>query len=144
MSDQPAKGIQVYPAVSSNLPPIDRRDQREPRKAMTLTEVLPSIEEVEPAATTAPHRIDTPDIDEVDELQRPWQVVVWNDPVNLMSYVVYVLRKLFGFPEEEATRLMLAVHHEGRAVVASGPREKSELDCYRLHHHGLWATLEKA
>lgn len=110
---------------------------------MTLTEVLPSIEEVEPAATTAPHRIDSPDIDEVDELQRPWQVVVWNDPVNLMTYVVYVFRKLFGFSEGEATRLMLAVHHEGKAVVASGPREKSELDCYRLHHYGLWATLEK-
>jgi ATP-dependent Clp protease adaptor protein ClpS len=111
---------------------------------MTATEVLPSLEEVESSTTTAPHRIDAPDTDEVDDLQRPWQVVVWNDPVNLMSYVVYVFRKLFGFPEEEATRLMLAVHHEGRAVVASGPREKSELDCYRLHHHGLWATLEKA
>ena len=111
---------------------------------MTATEVLPSLEEVESSTTTAPHRIDAPDVDEVDELQRPWQVVVWDDPVNLMSYVVYVFRKLFGFPEEEATRLMLAVHHEGRAVVASGPREKSELDCYRLHHHGLWATLEKA
>ena len=93
--------------------------------------------------TTAPHRIDAPEIDEVDQLQRPWQVVVWNDPVNLMTYVVYVFRKLFGFPEEEATRLMLAVHHEGRAIVASGPREKSELDCYRLHHHGTMGDAGK-
>ena len=136
MSDQPAEGIEVYAVIHLDL-------QREPGHAVAATEVLPSLEEVESSTTTAPHRIDAPDIDEVDELQRPWQVVVWNDPVNLMSYVVYVFRKLFGFPEEEATRLMLAVHHEGRAVVASGPREKSELDCYRLHHHGLWATLEK-
>ena len=137
MSDQPAKGIQGYAVVRLDL-------QREPGHAMTATEVLPFLEEVESSTTTAPHRIDAPDTEEVDDLQRPWQVVVWNDPVNLMSYVVYVFRKLFGFPEDEATRLMLAVHHEGRAVVASGPREKSELDCYRLHHHGLWATLEKA
>jgi len=137
MSDQPAKGTKGYAVVRLRL-------QREPLHAPAATEVLPSREGVESSTTTAPQRIDAPDTDEVDDIQRPWQVVVWNDPVNLMSYVVYVLRKLFGFPEEEATRLMLAVHHEGRAVVASGPREKSELDCYRLHHHGLWATLEKA
>ncbi len=137
MSDQPAEGIEVYAVIRLDL-------QREPGHALAATEVLPSREGVESSTTTAPERIDAPDTDEVDDIQRPWQVVVWNDPVNLMSYVVYVLRKLFGFPEEEATRLMLAVHHEGRAVVASGPREKSELDCYRLHHHGLWATLEKA
>ena len=76
-------------------------------------------------------------------VERPWGVVVWNDPVNLMSYVVYVFRKLFGYPEEEATRLMLLVHNEGRAVVSSGPLEKAELDCYRLHRHGLHATLER-
>ena len=137
MSDQPAKGTKGYAVVRLRL-------QREPLHALAATEVLPSREGVESSTTTAPQRIDAPDTDEVVDIQRPWQVVVWNDPVNLMSYVVYVLRKLFGFPEEEATRLMLAVHHEGRAVVASGPREKSELDCYRLHHHGLWATLEKA
>ncbi len=73
----------------------------------------------------------------------PWDVVVWNDPVNLMSYVVWVLRSLFGYGEQEATRLMLAVHHEGRAVVASEPREQAELAVTRLHHHGLWATLER-
>lgn len=93
------------------------------------------------APSTTP--VDVPDVDEVVEPDHPWQVVVWNDPVNLMSYVVWVFRKLFGYPEEKATRLMLLVHHEGRAVVSSGPLEKVELDCHRLHHHGLWATLEK-
>lgn len=93
--------------------------------------------------TVAPDRVDLPDIDEADQMAREWQVVVWNDPVNLMSYVVWVFRKLFGHSEEEATRLMLQVHHEGRAIVSSGPLEKAELDCHRLHHHGLWATLER-
>jgi ATP-dependent Clp protease adaptor protein ClpS len=90
-----------------------------------------------------PGRLHLPDAGEETDLLRPWQVVVWNDPVNLMSYVVWVFRDLFGYPAEQATRLMLQVHHEGRAVVSSGPLEKAELDCYRLHHHGLWATLEK-
>lgn len=78
-----------------------------------------------------------------DERDRPWQVIVWNDPVTLMSYVVYVLRKLFGHDEATATRLMLKIHHEGKAVVASGPREKSENDVARLHAHGLQATLAR-
>ena len=91
----------------------------------------------------APDRVDLPDVDETPDIDRGWQVVVWNDPVNLMSYVVWVFRKLFGHPEEEATRLMLQVHHEGRAIVSSGPLEKAELDCHRLHHHGLWAPIEK-
>jgi ATP-dependent Clp protease adaptor protein ClpS len=94
--------------------------------------------------TIAPQRIDRPETDEQVDPDRPWQVVVWNDPVNLMSYVVWVFRKLFGHSEEEATRLMLQVHHEGRAVVSSGPLEKAESDCHRLHHHGLWATLERS
>jgi ATP-dependent Clp protease adaptor protein ClpS len=76
-------------------------------------------------------------------LDHPWQVVVWNDPVNLMDYVVWVLRKLFGHSIEEATRLMLAVHNEGRATVSEGQREQAEMDCYRLHQFGLWATIEK-
>lgn len=87
----------------------------------------------------------TPDtvVEETTDELSPWKVVVWNDPVNLMSYVVLVLRKLFGYSTTKATRLMLQIHHEGRAVVASGPLERAEADCYRLHHHGLWATLEQ-
>ncbi|MCH8984285.1 MAG: ATP-dependent Clp protease adapter ClpS [Acidobacteria bacterium] len=85
----------------------------------------------------------TPDTHEDQDLDRPWQVVVWNDPVNTMTYVVYVFRKLFGFNEMKATELMLQVHHDGRAIVSDGPREKTELECYRLHSHGLWATMEK-
>jgi ATP-dependent Clp protease adaptor protein ClpS len=67
---------------------------------------------------------------------------VWNDPVNLMSYVTFVFQKLFGYSKEKATRLMLQVHHEGRSAVSSGPREKAELDVFRLHEHGLWATMQ--
>ena len=75
---------------------------------------------------------------------RPWLVIVWNDPINLMSYVTYVFQKLFGYSRDKATRLMLDVHHKGRAVVSSGPRERAELDVFRLHEHGLWATMEKS
>ncbi len=75
---------------------------------------------------------------------RPWLVVVWNDPINLMAYVTYVFQKLFGYSHDKAVRLMLDVHHKGRAVVSSGPLERAELDAFRLHQHGLWATLEQA
>lgn len=81
--------------------------------------------------------------DESVDQDKPWIVIVWNDPINLMSYVTYVLQKLFGYSLEKATELMLDVHHKGRAVVSSGTREKAEMDVYRLHDHGLWATLEQ-
>ena len=73
-----------------------------------------------------------------------WQTVVWNDPVNLMSYVVHVFREYFGFSKEDAVRRMLAVHHEGHAVVAEGPREQMELHAQAMHDYGLWATVRKA
>ena len=73
----------------------------------------------------------------------PWVVLVWNDPINLMSYVVFVLQKLFGYSTEKATQLMLVVHEKGRAVVSNGTREKAELDVFRLHEYGLWATMQK-
>ena len=95
------------------------------------------------AAPSKPETIDLPDSDEVAEPQFPWVVIVWNDPINLMSYVTYVFQKLFGYSKEKATKLMLDVHHRGRAVVSSGPREKAEMDVYRLHAHGLWATMTK-
>ena len=73
----------------------------------------------------------------------PWVTLVWNDPVNLMSYVTHVLQKLFGYDREKATKLMLDVHQRGRAVVSSGSREQMEHDVARLHAHGLWATLQR-
>ncbi len=82
--------------------------------------------------------------DEAALTDRPWLVIVWNDPINLMSFVTYVLQKLFGYSKEKATKLMLDVHHKGRAVVSSGTRERAELDVYRLHEHGLWATMEQS
>ena len=77
------------------------------------------------------------------DIDRPWIVLVWNDPINLMSYVTLVLQKLFGYSLEKATALMLDVHHKGRAVVSNGTRERAELDVYRLHEHGLWATMQR-
>ncbi|NLS10547.1 ATP-dependent Clp protease adapter ClpS [Nesterenkonia sp. MY13] len=75
---------------------------------------------------------------------RPYQVVVWNDPVNLMSYVAWVFRSYFGHSKEKAKKLMLQVHHEGRAVVATGPREQAERDVTAMHNYGLQATVEEA
>jgi ATP-dependent Clp protease adaptor protein ClpS len=102
--------------------------------------------EVEPAETVPdellPDELGEPDVDDVSLTDRPWIVIVWNDPVNLMSYVVYVLQKLFGYSREKATRLMLQVHQQGKAVVSDGNREKVESDVARLHAHGLWATME--
>jgi ATP-dependent Clp protease adaptor protein ClpS len=80
--------------------------------------------------------------DEDVETDVPWIVIVWNDPVNLMDYVVYVFQKLFGYSREKATHLMYQVHYEGKAVVASGTREKCEIDVAKLHAHGLWATMQ--
>ncbi len=80
--------------------------------------------------------------DEAVEADRPWVTVVWNDPVNLMSYVTHVLMKVFGYSKDKATALMLDVHHKGRAVVSSGPRERMEGDTATLHGYGLWATIQ--
>jgi ATP-dependent Clp protease adaptor protein ClpS len=84
-----------------------------------------------------------PDLGEVVVPERPWVVIVWNDPVNLMSYVTFVFQKLFGYSLEKATKLMLDVHQKGKAVVSTGPREKAEMDVFHLHEHGLWATMQQ-
>jgi ATP-dependent Clp protease adaptor protein ClpS len=84
------------------------------------------------------------DLEESLATDLPWQVIVWNDPINLMSFVTFVFQKLFGYSKEKATKLMMDVHTKGRAVVASGTRERAELDVYRLHEHGLWATMEQS
>ena len=95
--------------------------------------------------TLAPVEVEVEQPRSADEVEhdRPWIVIVWNDPINLMSYVTLVFRKLFGYTEEHATKLMLQVHNEGKAVVSSGTREKMEYDVGRLHAHGLWATMRQ-
>ena len=97
------------------------------------------------STTLAPAEIEVEQPDEVEDpdYDRPWVVIVWNDPINLMSYVTLVFQKLFGYTRERATQLMLQVHYDGRAVVSSGGREKAELDVARLHAHGLWATMQR-
>ena len=96
-----------------------------------------------PAPTTSPVELDEPEVESVVDLDKPWLVIVWNDPINLMSYVTFVLQKLFGYSRAKAEKMMLDVHHKGRAVVSSGSQEKAELDVSRLHEHGLWATMEQ-
>ena len=94
-------------------------------------------------STLAPQRVERPRQEDSVERDRPWIVIVWNDPINLMTYVAYVFQKLFGFPKEKAELLMMQVHVEGKAVVSGGTREKAEHDVARLQEHGLWATMRR-
>jgi ATP-dependent Clp protease adaptor protein ClpS len=94
-------------------------------------------------ASTVPLELERPKGEEVVEVDVPWIVIVWNDPINLMSYVTFVFQKLFGYPRAKAEKLMMDVHTKGKAVVSSGSREKAEFDVARLHAHGLWATMQK-
>ena len=95
--------------------------------------------------TLAPAEVEVEQPGEVEnpEHDRPWVVIVWNDPINLMSYVTLVFQRLFGYSLEHATKLMLQVHNEGKSVVAAGTHEKAELDVARLHAYGLWATMRQ-
>ena len=97
------------------------------------------------SSTLAPAEVELGEPVSEDEAEhdRPWIVIVWNDPINLMSYVTLVLQKLFGYTREKATTLMLQVHNEGKAVVSGGTKEKAEHDVARLHAHGLWATMRR-
>lgn len=90
----------------------------------------------------SPTEIQSPEDDLGLDTDQPWIVLVWNDPINTMEYVTLVFQKLFGYSKEKAEKLMLDVHNLGRAVVSSGPREKAEIDVFRLHEHGLWATMQ--
>ena len=83
------------------------------------------------------------DLDISQLVDKPWVTIVWDDPVNLMSYVTFVFIKLCGFTQERAHELMMQVHNEGRAAVSTGSREEMERDVQRLHEHGLWATLQR-
>lgn len=90
-----------------------------------------------------PAMVDEPVHEELSGSDLPWIVVVWDDPINTMAYVTLVLQKLFGYEREKATQLMMQIHTNGKAAVSSGPREKAEMDAFKLHEHGLWATLEQ-
>ena len=87
--------------------------------------------------------VEEPSGEDDPQYDRPWIVIVWNDPINLMSYVTLVFQKLFGYSRAHATKLMLQVHHDGKAAVSTGSREKAELDVARLHAYGLWATMQQ-
>ena len=96
-----------------------------------------------PAPAEAPVEEAEEELEDAYDVDRPWVVIVWNDPINLMAYVTFVLQKLFGFSREKAESLMLQVHNAGRAVVSTGARERAEIDVFRLHEHGLWATMQQ-
>ena len=91
----------------------------------------------------APVELDEPGSDEAVLTDEPWIVIVWNDPINLMSYVTWVFQKLFGFSRAKAEKLMWDVHSKGKAVVSNGSKDEAERDVARLHAHGLWATMQK-
>jgi ATP-dependent Clp protease adaptor protein ClpS len=94
--------------------------------------------------STSPVELDEPQVDDVTKLAQPWVTIVWNDPVNLMSYVTFVFQKYFGYARAKAEKLMLEVHHDGRSVVSTGTREEMERDVQAMHEYGLWATMQKA
>ena len=94
------------------------------------------------ASTVSPAETSSPEGDVDLSTDQPWIVLVWNDPINTMEYVTLVFQKLFGYSKQKATSLMLDVHEKGRAVVSSGPRSQAEIDVFRLHEHGLWATMQ--
>jgi ATP-dependent Clp protease adaptor protein ClpS len=91
--------------------------------------------------SVAPAEVEQSDTSEDAVLDSPWITIVWNDPVNLMSYVTYVFQTVFGYAKPKAEKLMLDVHRKGRAVVSSGAREAMEKDAETLHGYGLWATV---
>ncbi len=99
-----------------------------------------------PGPTLTPERTrqERPAIDKVTQSDLPWVTLVWNDPVNLMSYVSFVFQSHFGYPKPKAEKLMLQVHQLGKAVVSSGSREEMERDVEAMHAYGLWATLQKS
>jgi ATP-dependent Clp protease adaptor protein ClpS len=92
--------------------------------------------------SVAPVEVEQPEQDEELRTEKPWVTIVWNDPVNLMSYVAFVFQKHFGYPKERATELMLDVHQKGKAVVSNGTREEMERDVEAIHSYGLWATMQ--
>lgn len=94
--------------------------------------------------STSPVELEDPEVEDVTQVARPWVTIVWNDPVNLMSYVTFVFQQHFGYSKSKATKLMLEVHEDGRSVVSTGSREEMERDVQAMHEYGLWATMQKA
>ncbi len=92
--------------------------------------------------SVAPVEVEQADTEAVVVPDKPWVTIVWNDPVNLMSYVAFVFQKHFGYPKEKADKLMMDVHQKGKAVVSNGSREEMERDVEAMHGYGLWATLQ--
>lgn len=92
----------------------------------------------------SPVELDQPETGDLTFVDRPWMTIVWNDPVNLMSYVTFVFQQYFGYPRRKAEKLMMEVHEDGRSAVSSGSREEMERDVQAMHEYGLWATMEKA
>jgi len=90
----------------------------------------------------APVELERPETGTVEKTDKPWVTIVWNDPINLMSYVAFVFQKYFGYSKEKSNKLMLDVHHKGKAVVSTGTREEMERDVSAMHGFGLWATLQ--
>lgn len=109
-------------------------------EVMTVS-MLPSCTTVLDADIETSRRTESSELTAKDV---PWVVIVWNDPVNLMSYVSYVFQSYFGYSEAKANKLMLEVHQEGKSVVATGSREQAERDTVAMHSFGLWATYQKA
>ena len=92
----------------------------------------------------SPVELDQPETEDLTVLDTPWVTIVWNDPVNLMSYVTFVFQTYFGYARKKAEKLMLEVHQDGRSVVSTGSREEMERDVQAMHEYGLWATMQKA
>ena len=88
--------------------------------------------------------LERPDVEQLVKPDVPWVTIVWDDPVNLMSYVTFVFTEYFRYPRSKAKRLMMQVHTEGKAVVATGSREEMERDVQAMHSYGLWATLQRS
>ena len=97
-----------------------------------------------PMSAPSPVELDEPVTDDLTVPATPWITIVWNDPVNLMSYVTFVFQKYFGYSKKKSEKLMLEVHQDGRSAVSSGSREEMERDVQAMHEYGLWATLEKS
>ena len=124
--------------------PLDRAPLLRVRPTPALRAVpVPALRAVPvPALRTVPS--EDVRVEESLGTDEPWTTIVWNDPVNLMSYVTYVFRSYFGYPQHQAEKLMRQVHEEGRAVVSHGTREQMETDVQAMHGFGLWATVQAA